>query len=217
MNGELVVFDLDGVLIDSREANCEAFRYGLEQIGLPAPGDGQVEDLIGLPAVEMLERLGCPQDRCEAVYIDLVAPFYVEHLPRLARPVSEAARVLEGLRDQGLRIGACTSGDLALQEAALRAVGLREYIQEIQTPCGSEFRKPDPRYLGELVDRFGPASRVYHVEDTGHGLEMGRRYGAVTIFAAYGYGSPGPQLPDYVLQRLVDLPGVLERDRLRSS
>lgn len=209
MNYDLVVFDLDGVLIDSREANYEAFRHGLERVGSPAPSSASVEALIGLLAVDMLRRLGCPEDLCERAYLDHVRPFYLENLPTLARAVTGAPEVLEHIRALGKRVGACTSGDRKTQEAALRSLGLRDFIQEMQTPCDSAYRKPDPAYLGELVARFDSASRVFHVEDTDQGLRMGREFGAVTIFAAYGFGSPGEESPDYVLRELGELPGVL--------
>lgn len=208
---KLAVFDLDGVLIDSREANYQAFAKGIEWVGLERPGREEVTRLIGLTARTMLERLGCPRERCEEAYEKVVKPFYLEHLPELARPVEGTREVLETLKERGFRIGACTSGDSDLQERALRAIGVRELIEEMQTPDTSQHRKPDVAYLGELVDKFGPAELVLHVEDSEIGLKMGLEFGAVTVFADYGYGTPGPHQPHHRIGRLSELLQVVER------
>lgn len=203
----LVVFDLDGVLIDSAEANVQAFRYGLERVGVQVQERESILSLVGLPAAEMLRRLGCPEEKITRVFEENVRPFYVENLPALARAYGGARRVLSSLRDSGFRIGACTSGDRLTQTAALQAIGLWDYVEFMQTPDDSEFGKPDPRYLQELVSKFPEPERVYHVEDSEVGLEMGRACGAVTFFASYGNGSLSGNLePDFTLETIEDLP-----------
>ena len=151
----LVVFDLDGVLIDSRQANFQAFAYGVQALGLPTPAEEAVVSLIGLSAAEMLRRLGCPAERVAEIYEGFVKPHYLENLPRLARAVDGAAEVLTELRQRGHRVVACTSGDRALQEKALRHIGLRDFFEDMRTPDDSAFEKPQVEYLRELVDRIG--------------------------------------------------------------
>ena len=84
---KIIVFDLDGVLIDSEEANYQAFAYGIEQVGLPRPDRQTVIDLVGFRATTMLEKLGCPQEKIQETFNKYVQPFYLEHLPRLAAPM----------------------------------------------------------------------------------------------------------------------------------
>ena len=203
----LVVFDLDGVLIDSREANFQAFARGLEAAGQKTPSNQAVTRLIGLSAGEMLRQLGCPPDRVEAVYQGVVKPHYLENLPKLAQPVPQAAAVLHELRQAGHQLVACTSGDRALQEKALRHIGLWEYLEAMQTPDDSAFHKPQVEYLQELVERIGYQGQVVHVEDSQVGLQMGLDWGATTVFADYGFGAPEPLQPHF---RIQSLPQLLE-------
>ena len=178
----LVVFDLDGVLIDSRAANYQAFACGVEALGLPSPEEETVVGLIGLSAAEMLQRLGCPAERVSEIYEGFVKPHYLENLPRLARAVDGAAEVLTQLRRRGHRVVACTSGDRALQEKALRHIGLRE-----------------------LVQRVGHEGPIVHVEDSQVGLQMGLECGVTTVFADYGFGKPEPLTPHFRIQKLTQL------------
>jgi phosphoglycolate phosphatase len=206
---KLVVFDLDGVLIDSRDANYEAFARGLERAGLPRPEPMEVVSLIGLSPQEMMLRLGCPPERVDEIYEEVVKPFYLDNLHLLARPVENAREVLLQLLQDGHRLVACTSGDRGMQEKALRGMGLWDHLEAMQTPNDSQYRKPQVEYLQELIEQIGYEGPVVHVEDSHVGLQMGLQWGATTVFADYGYGNPGELEPHFRISRLADLPRVV--------
>lgn len=190
---KVIVFDLDGVLINSEEANYQAFAYGIEQIGLPRPDRQAVISLVGLKATQMLEQLGCPSEQVKTVFSQYVQPFYLENLPDLATPMPNAEAVLQELQQRDYRILACTSGDRRTQTAALQGVGLWSAIEKMQAADDSQFGKPDPNYLQELLADYSYET-LLHVEDAEVGIRMGNACGATTIFAEYGFGS----LPDEV-------------------
>ena len=200
-----IVFDLDGVLIDSGEANYQAFAHGLEQLGLPRPTRTAVIELIGLKAITMLERLGCPQDQAPRVFEDFVQPYYLDNLPELAQAMPNGEQVLDELKARGYRILACTSGGRVVQTKALQSLGLWDYIEKMQTPEDSEFSKPDPRYFQELFAVSQP-EMLFHVEDSETGIRMGIACGAVTVFSEYGYGTlPSELNVDYRISTLSEL------------
>lgn len=210
MSAPLAIFDLDGVLIDSAEANVQAFRFGLEQVGVSVTSRDKILELVGLPATTMLERLGCPTEEVEQVFDEHVRPYYIENLPSLARAYPSSREVLEQLLDVGFRIGACTSGDKMTQTAALEAIGLWDLIEFMQTPCDSAFGKPDPQYLQELIQQFGSHGDVHHIEDSEVGIVMGREVGATTYFASYGNGKLSGQVaPDVTLRAISELPRAI--------
>ena len=204
------IFDLDGVLIDSAEANVQAFRFGLEQVGIEVSDPQEVLRLVGYPAIDMLVKLGCPQAEAKQVFENFVRPFYMENLPSLASAYPAALTVVSELREAGFRIGACTSGDRQTQTAALEAIGLLDYIEEMQTPDDSEHGKPQSEYLLELVARLGEVGDLHHVEDSEVGLKMGLACGATTYFASYGNGSlSGEVEPHVILKNLKELPRAI--------
>ncbi|MBE9176560.1 HAD family hydrolase [Synechocystis salina LEGE 06155] len=204
-NEKIIVFDLDGVLIDSEEANYQAFAYGIEQLGLPRPDRQTVVSLVGLKASLMLEKLGCPRQEVERIFKDFVQPFYIDNLPQLAAPMPKAVTVLATLKQRGYRILACTSGDRRTQTAALQGVGLWSAIETMLAADDSPFAKPDPRYLQQLLAPYNYQS-LWHVEDAEVGIRMGQACGAVSVFAEYGYGSlPVDLSVDYRLSQLADI------------
>ncbi|MGL5034700.1 MAG: HAD family hydrolase [Microcystaceae cyanobacterium] len=204
-NSKIIVFDLDGVLINSEEANYQAFAYGIEQIGLPRPDRQSVIELVGLKATQMLEKLGCPPQQIKETFQNYVQPFYLENLPDLATPMPEAKAVLNELSRREYRILACTSGDRRTQTAALKGVGLWEGIEKMQAADDSQFGKPDPIYLQELLADYSYQT-LLHVEDAEVGIRMGNACGATTIFAEYGFGSlPEDVEVAYRIQELKEL------------
>lgn len=202
-----MVFDLDGVLIDSADANVQAFGFGLKQVGINIEDPETILSLVGYPADAMLLKLGCPEEEVERVFQEFVRPFYIENLPTLASAYEGSRGVLERLKEAGFRIGACTSGDRKTQTKALEAIGLWDLIEEMQTPDDSEFGKPDVRYIGELLERFENIGEVHHVEDSEVGLKMGLECGAVTYYASYGNGTLSGEIkPHHTLKSIKQLP-----------
>jgi phosphoglycolate phosphatase len=202
---KVIVFDLDGVLINSEEANFQAFAHGIEALGLPRPDRQSVISLVGLKATLMLEKLGCPAAKTGEIFRQFVQPFYLENLPSLASPMPKAEQVLATLRERNYRILACTSGDRLTQTAALKGIGLWDAIEKMQAADDSAYAKPDPRYLTELLADYDYQT-LWHVEDAEVGIRMGQACGAVSIFAEYGYGSlPADLTVDHRLQNLTDL------------
>ncbi|MGB0562697.1 MAG: HAD family hydrolase [Spirulinaceae cyanobacterium] len=192
-SSKAIIFDLDGVLVDSGEANYQAFAYGIENLGLPRPERVAVMDLVGLKAARMLELLGCPKDETHSVFKEFVQPYYLDNLCSFIRAMPDADPVLSELKARNYEILACTSGGRVIQTQVLKAIGLWKYIEKMQTPDDSDFQKPDPCYLQGLFTD-GQPDTLFHVEDSEAGIRMGNACGAITIFSEYGYGTLPPDL-----------------------
>jgi phosphoglycolate phosphatase len=207
---KVIVFDLDGVVIDSRQANFQAFAKGIEALGLAKPSEESVVSLIGLSAHEMLVKLGCPEGRAVEIYESHVKPFYLENLALLAAPVPGAVELFEWLRQNDWKIGACTSGGRQLQVQALKGIGLLDFFSVIQTPDDSKFLKPAPEFLLEVLRKMGLEKEPFwHIEDSSVGLSMGLNCGAKTVFANYGFGTPGDRQPHYRIDSIGELRELL--------
>ncbi|WP_456471035.1 HAD family hydrolase [Caminibacter sp.] len=75
----VILFDLDGTLIDSTEAILEGFRVTFEKFGKNYPGDKEVKKLIGLPLDIMFENLGVKENVWDFVMT------YKEHYRKISK------------------------------------------------------------------------------------------------------------------------------------
>ena len=185
-----IVFDLDGVLIDS-EPVWEQVRRGLvaEQGGHWA-ADAQ-HKLMGMSTPEWARYLsedlgvGLPPDQVAAVVIDRMAAGYREHIPLLPGAV-EAVRRLAARWPLGL----ASSAPAVLIEAVLQAAGLRPCLQVTMSTEQVPHGKPAPDIYLAVAARLGVSpANCAAVEDSSNGLRSAAGAGLRVI------AIPRPQYP----------------------
>lgn len=203
-----LVFDLDGVLINSGVANAAAFSEGLKEVGIKVESDA-ITSLIGRHAREILMVLGCPEERVQEILEEVVKPYYQSHL-ELLELMPGAKVLLQALAEKEIPMRACTSGDWATQERILSHFQIIDYFDKIHTPCHSRTGKPDPQFLAEALEGVSKDETVWMVEDSPVGLAMIHDYGATSVFARYGFGQIQEVSPDYQIDQPLDLLPLLD-------
>jgi HAD superfamily hydrolase (TIGR01509 family) len=185
-----VVFDLDGVLIDS-EPVWEQVRRGLvaEHGGHWAP-DAQ-RKLMGMSTLEWARYLskdlgvGLPPDQVAAEVVDRMAARYRERIPLLPGAV-EAVRRLASRWPLGL----ASSAPAVLIETVLQAAGLRSCFQVTMSTEQVPHGKPAPDIYLAVAARLGVApADCAAVEDSSNGLRSAAAAGMRVIAV------PRPQYP----------------------
>ncbi len=180
---QAIVFDLDGVLLDSERvwAAREA-----EFAGKIAPGwsAGHHEELIGLRLRDLyrllVDRYGAtlPWEEFHAHYQELGAVIYREE----AEPFEGVGEVLAALRARDLVLGLASSSPRAWIDTALDRFGWRVHFNT--TVAGDEVPrgKPAPDVYREATRRLKIAPwRAWAVEDADVGLQAARKAGLWTV------------------------------------
>jgi len=190
---EAVVFDLDGVLIDS-EPVWEEVRRGLvaERGGHWAP-DSQ-RRLMGMSTPEWARYLsqdlgvGLPPDQVAATVIDRMAARYREHLP-LMPGAAEAVQRLAARWPLGL----ASSAPAVLIDTVLEAAGLRPYFQVTMSTEQVPHGKPAPDIYLAVTSRLGvEPARCAAVEDSSNGLRSAAAAGMRVIAIPHPRYPPDP-------------------------
>jgi HAD superfamily hydrolase (TIGR01509 family) len=185
-----VVFDLDGVLIDS-EPVWERVRRELvaERGGRWAP-DAQ-RKLMGMSTPEWARYLsedlgvGLPPDQVAALVIDRMAASYQEHLPLLPG-AAEAVHRLAARWPLGL----ASSAPAALIDTVLDSAGLRRYFRVAMSTEQVPRGKPAPDIYLAVTARLGCSpSDCAAIEDSSNGLRSAAAAGLRVI------AIPRPQYP----------------------
>ncbi len=152
---KLVIFDLDGTILDTLEDLAAATNYALAAAGLPPRSIDDVRRFVG-NGIHRLIALAVPPDTpaatVERVY-GLFTAYYADHCADRTRPYPGIEALLRGLRDAGcLTAVVSNKADFAVQELCARyfdglfdaAVGEREGVR----------KKPAPDSVNEVLRRL---------------------------------------------------------------
>ena len=214
----LVIFDVDGTLVDSQAHILAAMARAFAAVGLPGPPRAAVLGIVGLSLPQAMARL-CPArpDRVPdlvAAYKDAFAdlrragdgaalsPLYPGAAAALAALAAEAETLL------GLATGKSRRGLAHLVELH----GWAGLFQTVQT-ADDHPSKPHPAMLEACLAETGVAAgRAVIVGDTTYDIEMGRAAGIAALGVGWGYHPPAALHAAgaaRVLDEFTALPGAL--------
>ncbi len=202
----LVVFDVDGTLVDSQNHITHAMGFAFDQVGLTPLPKSQVLSIVGLSLPVAVAQLAPDADaqtqaRIVAGYkdsfmrarLDSAAPLYpgaMECLDRLADHDDLLLAVATGKSRRGL-------------DAMIAAHGLQGRFLSLQTADGHP-SKPHPSMLQAALDDTGvQAGRAVMVGDTSFDMEMARAAGLAGFGVSWGY-HPTHALQDAGAARILD-------------
>ena len=206
---ETVVFDLDGVLVDSEPVWEEVRRGLVAERGGHWAADAQ-RRLMGMSTQEWARYLGedlgvgLPPEEVAALVIDRMAARYRERIPFLPGAV-DAVRRLAGTWPLGL----ASSAPAVLIETVLDAAGLSSYFQVTMSTEQVPHGKPAPDIYLAVTARLGVSpSGGAAVEDSSNGLRSAAAAGLHVIAIPHPQYPPDPDalaLASLVLPTLADL------------
>src|SRR5262245_25030066 len=213
MTPTLILFDLDGTLVDSAPDIARALNATMAEVGVPALPVARVVGYVGDGATKLVERALPPSDEHAYPEVpDLVARFrrhYAEAICVETRPYPGIVDMLERLAAGGGRMAVLTNkpGDLA--RSLLGALSLDRFFTDVVGDGDGWPRKPSPEAARSLLERHGVAvASALGVGDGVPDLRLGRALGCRVVAVAWGYPSRAllkAEAPDYV----VDEPATL--------
>jgi phosphoglycolate phosphatase len=214
----IVVFDLDGTLVDTAPDLINALNYVLHREGLPPVPLASARNMIGAGARKLIERglevegvtvtVG-ELDRMMHDFID----YYAEHIADESRPFEGLDAALDDLQSRGYRFAVCTNKLEWLSKLLLDKLDMSRRFAAI---CGADtfgVAKPDPAILHQTIARAGGQSAAsVMVGDSGTDIGAARRAGIAVVGVSFGYTDvPIADLkPDRLIGHMRDLPGAVE-------
>jgi phosphoglycolate phosphatase len=213
----IVVFDLDGTLVDTAPDLINALNFVLDREGLPPVPLHSARNMIGAGVRKLIERglelegrAASLQDitRLTADFID----YYAAHIADASRPFDGLEDALDDLEAQGFGFAVCTNKLEWLSKRLLDQLGLSSRFSAI---CGADtfgVSKPDPAILRETIVRAGgQLSSAIMVGDAGPDVGVARRAGVPVIGVEFGYTDiPIAELkPDRLIGHMRDLPAAV--------
>jgi len=204
----LLVFDLDGTLVDSKEDLANAVNVALESFDLPPLPHPTIYSYVGDGASALIRR-ALPPERAGQLpeVLDRFLAYYRRHLLDTTRAypgVIGELRKWAGIYPMAV----LTNKGVEMSREILAGLSLDGYFFEVLGGDSFRTKKPDPEGLLHILRMAGvEAEDAIMIGDSGNDVQAGRAAGAVTCGVTYGLGASGfaEHPPDFTVDRFPDL------------
>ena len=191
---DIVLWDLDGTIMDSAEGVYLSFEHTFAAMGLAAPPRTQLRRYLGPPLLSTFgELLGfSPEDTVRAIEI------YREEYHRIGAftgtPFPGVAELITEARDNGIITALATSKAETAARLVTEHFQLDGLFDVYGTASDDEVRKTKSDVLEfvfeQLGDRADARERIVLVGDRIHDVEGAAAHGVESILVTWGYGTP---------------------------
>jgi HAD superfamily hydrolase (TIGR01549 family) len=205
---ELVIFDIDGTMIDTEQVVRESYSYAmLEELGHPLT-DEELSRAYGIPTMQALERLGAKDiDTAASRYFDSLLGAYRAGVPIFNGIID----VLEELKKRGIKCGVVTSRnkDEVSNDKSLRS--LLKYFDYLVCAEDTVKHKPDAEPILKLAEMSGTGlSGLLYLGDTLYDYLCAKNAGIEFALALWGARDTEGIRPDHLLEKPADLLRIIE-------
>lgn len=215
MTLSLVIFDVDGTLVDSQGHIVAAMTHAFEHAGRPVPSRDAILSIVGLSLEQAMMRLDPAADAAQLAqgYRDGYHQMRLAHGAAASSPLYPGARAaLDRLaaRDD-LLLAVATGKSRRGLNALVEAHGLDHHFISRQT-ADDHPSKPHPSMIMTILAETGVApAHTVMVGDTSYDMDMGRAAGVKTIGVPWGYHPVNQLAADAVITNFAELDAVADR------
>ena len=208
----VLIFDLDGTLIDSKLDLAHSINATLEHMGRAPLTHDKIFSFVGNGAPVLVRRAlgeGVTDAEADAGLVYFLS-YYRAHMLDNTVPYPGVREGLQLLENHPMAI--LTNKPVRFSQAILDGLGLAKYFRFVYGGNSFERKKPDPMGVETLLRDFGAAPQeAMMVGDSDVDVRTARNAGIWSCGVTYGLGSDGLRAnpPDLMLDTLTDLPAHL--------
>ena len=207
---KLIIFDLDGTLIDTREDIANACNFALKQCGYPTRALEEYNMLVGR-GIDNLFRAAMPAaevcDETVAKMRSIFVPYYNEHKCDFTKPYDGIQETLDELAATGLHFAVASNKyQEGTEQLVKKFFGRHEFVRILGQRDGKPI-KPDPQIVSEAMEGVPGISldEVVYCGDSDVDMQTGIGAGVRTIGVTWGFRTR-EELEAYSPHALIDHP-----------
>jgi phosphoglycolate phosphatase len=210
---DVIIFDFDGVIVDSGSDIANAVNYTLNAFGQSQLPREEIISYVGRGAKNLIRD--CFKDADEETIgkaLPIYLEYYMEHAIIDTVLYPNVKETLEYFRDK--KLGVVTNKPEELTKRILEGLGVREYFEVVLGPESLTHMKPHPEGLLKVLEAFGTnAEDALMIGDSYTDIQAGKSAGTYTCGVTYGLGAVevlSAESPDFLIGDMLQLTQRIE-------
>jgi phosphoglycolate phosphatase len=182
---ELIIFDLDGTLVDAYPAIISSFNYTMQKLGYPAKDGFAIRRAVGWGDENLLKPFVKTKDLAFA--LSVYRKHHQSALIRESRLFPKANTLLTYLKNKGYLLAVASNRPSRFSWILIRHLKLKKYFDYVLCADKLKHIKPHPEIINNIVKRFSlRPGQVIYVGDMTIDAQAGRRAKVRTIIVTTG-------------------------------
>jgi phosphoglycolate phosphatase len=209
----LIVFDLDGTLIDTAPDLISCLNEIIMAEGLEAVDAEAMRPQVGFGSRVMLSRAyemagkHLLDEKLDLLVKDFIK-LYGENMPGSSKPFDGVLDAMSALRDKGFKFAVCTNKTEILANKLLDALDISQWLEAVTGQDTFSIRKPHPDHLLKTIEMaHGTAKQAIMVGDTPTDFSTAKAASIPVIAVDFGYcDSPVDEFePDKIISHYSEM------------
>ncbi len=206
----LLIFDLDGTLIDSQRDLANSVNASRDHLGLEPIADQLIYSYVGNGAPVLIRRaLGpeAPQTDVDKA-LEFFLHFYHDHMLEHTKLYPGVRLALDRLHEAGHRLAVLTNKPWRISQAIVEGLGLKAHFQRVYGGNSFAEKKPHPVGIDTLVSELNwPRETTIMVGDSSVDIRTARNAGVMACGVTYGFQPETLKTdpPDLLIDNMTEL------------
>jgi phosphoglycolate phosphatase len=208
----VLIFDLDGTLVDSKKDLTASVNYVRQRFDLPVLTEAEIARFIGNGALMLIRRAlaGKASEPNIQAGLQLFLSYYRAHMLDNTVLYDGVRETLDRLSD--CKLAVLTNKPVHFSCAMLDGLGIYGCFQAVYGGNSFDRKKPDPVGVYQILsDTKGHREKTWMIGDSAVDVQTGRNAGIATCGVTYGYATETfkDAPPDYLIDAFSELEGLI--------